>query len=217
MRHFEIRPIGRKGQTGIEIAIIGAIVLLTIVISIILPVFLLKIHVTRVSQIEYGYDNAAMSILTLLADKNVYRYVSLYAGDYPNDPSGGYTRVIAENIIKGRLDFLVPSKCYSLTYTNASGDQALKSDSLDKGQCETEYAADAYVALPPGQDRMRITLRISDKSLNEILEAQKKICCQHSWNPIVKCATISECSGSDWMIQDSNKVCSNPATDCVQP
>jgi hypothetical protein len=212
MRGTGFMQIGRRGQTGIEVAIIGAIVLLTIVVSIIIPVFLLKIHVTRISMIEYGYDNTAMALLTLLADSDAYRYVSLWAGDYPNSPAGGFTRTVAENYIKGRLDLLVPSRCYSLAYTNSAGEQVLSSELLSKGQCETQYVADAYVALPPGMERIKITLRISDVSLDEVLAEQQTYCCLNTWGVSgggapYKCVTRAECAGDGWVIDDDKKVC----------
>ena len=46
--------IGKKGVTGIEVAIIGAIALVVIVLTILVPIVFLKIHIVRTVEIIEG-------------------------------------------------------------------------------------------------------------------------------------------------------------------
>jgi hypothetical protein len=143
--------VGRRGQTGIEIAIIFAILQLTIVITMIIPVAFLKIHLVRMLEIEYNYDNAELALLTLLSDKSIYRGLSIYVADPSGIPDSSYTGNGVEAAVKTRLSQLVASGCYKLSFSGRS---------ISSGSCTTEYIASAYILLPGGSKLEKLILEI---------------------------------------------------------
>lgn len=143
----------KKGFSGIEVAIMGAIVLIAIVLSIAIPIFLLEIHIARVVEIQYDYNNAGMILLSLLSDREIYKGISLYVSGFGDNAAQGFTRASVEAAVKSRLDNMVSDNCYELSYsggTIASG-----------GSCKTDFSTSAYIVLPDGGNREKLTLSIS--------------------------------------------------------
>lgn len=145
--------LGRRGFTGIEIAIIGVFVLLSLVLSIAVPLFSLKIHIVRIVEIQYDYNNAGMTLLTLLSDEEVYEGLGIYVSGLNDNPDESFSRADVESALKSKLDKLVPNQCYELSYDGGV---------IAEGQsCNTDFSMDAYIVLPDSGKREKITLSIS--------------------------------------------------------
>jgi hypothetical protein len=147
--------IGEKGQ-GWEIALIVFVAIITIIATMLLSIFLLKIHLVRVVEIEYGYDNADLTLLTLLSDRKIYKGLSLYVAGLPDNLAASFSRSGVEDMVKSRLSELVPGECYKLSYSAGE----ISSSKLSNKQCETKYSASAYIALPYGRDIEKLTLEM---------------------------------------------------------
>jgi parallel beta-helix repeat protein len=145
--------IGKGGFTGIEIMIIGVVATIGVVISMIVPMVLLKIHLVRVLEIQYELDNAGLTLLTLLSDEDIYKGLSLYVSGFPDNPSKGFSRVGVETAIKYRLDSFVAGQCYELSY---SGGTIVKGSN-----CNLQYTASADIVLPERGGKEEITLKVS--------------------------------------------------------
>ena len=191
------KKIGRKGVTGIEVAIIGAIALFTIVLTVIIPIVFLKMHLVRVVEIQYGYNNAGLALLTLLSDKEIYETLSL-------NISGVETNIDSwlDSTLKPRLDKLVPSgagtRCYELSY---AGGTIIPSE-----DCATGFSATASMSLPYGEDSGEITLKISTTPPKNPIPT--KYCCYEPFAAGVECATVDSCLDKDWEIESTE--CNDP-------
>jgi len=144
--------IGRRGFTGVEIAIIGAIFGVVLIMSV-LPMLLTRIHIVRTLEVEYGYDNAELALLALLSDERIYRDIGTYVAGAPDNAASGFTRSAVQTKVGARLAQLVDSGCYRLYY--AGGDIAPA-----PGGCTTKFVASAYVALPGSTKTELVNLAI---------------------------------------------------------
>jgi len=144
--------IGRMGQTGIEIAIIGAIFGVVLMMTI-LPVLMTRIHIVRTLEVEYGYDSAELSLLALLSDRHLYGDVGAYMAGAQDNSAAGFTRAAVRSDAGARLGQLVDSGCYRLYYDG--GDIVPAS-----AGCKPQYEASAYVALPGSTDTKLVRLAI---------------------------------------------------------
>lgn len=147
------RPIiGKRGITGIEIAIIGAIAIIGMFLSAIIPIFIMKTHLTRVLEIQYGYNDAGASLIGLLSDDEIYRGLSLYVSGIEDNAAAGFEREAFENQLKFRLDNLVTSQCYELSYSGGT--------IASNGDCLTKYSVTADIVLPGGEGKETVTLKV---------------------------------------------------------
>lgn len=152
--------INKKGITGIEIAVIGAIVIVTIIISLLIPIAFLKIHLVTVVETQYGYNNADLTLLTLLSDRDVYEKLSLYVAGMEDNTIEGFNRAAVESEVALILDKLVPSdpgtRCYKLSYVGGV--------IIPPENCDTEFGVSANIVLPYGlpygKNKEKITLEI---------------------------------------------------------
>jgi len=198
--------IGEKGLTGIEISIIAAIALITIVLSILIPIVFLKIHLVRVVEMQYGYNNADLTLIALLSDEEVYEKLSLYIAGLGDNDDWGFSRcATVERLIRPRLDKLVPNKCYKLSYTG--GPIIDKSNSFG---CDPQYTVSAHMALPYGANVGEITLEIS---ATPTISPSIKYCCRNMDTGKVECRTEKNCVGN-WEVDDYTVECIDSARDC---
>lgn len=148
--------VGKKGLFGISIAIIGAIALIVIVLTMIIPIIFMKIHIVRIVEIQYGYSNADLTLLALLSDRDIYEKLSLYVADVGDDALEGFNRNSVKSEVISVLDKLVPSRagtrCYRLYYDGGV--------IIAPENCATEFSATADIALPDGKNKEKITLEI---------------------------------------------------------
>lgn len=145
--------IGRRGFTGVEIAIIGAIFGVVLIMSV-LPMLLTRIHIVRTLEVEYGYDNAELALLALLSDSRIYRDVGAYVSGAPDNAAAGFARADVQAEVGARLKQLVGSGCYRLYY---SGGDIVPAPA----GCNTKFAAGAYVALPGSTQTQLVSLAIA--------------------------------------------------------
>jgi hypothetical protein len=137
------RPkIGKRGITGIEIAIIGAIAVIGMFLSAVIPIFVMKTHLSRVLEIQYGYYDAGASLIGLLSDDEIYNGLSLYVSGIEDNADAVFEREAFENQLKFRLDNLVTSQCYELSYSGGT--------IVSNGDCLTRYSVTADIVLPDG-------------------------------------------------------------------
>jgi len=130
--------IGRRGFTGIEIAMIGAIFGVVLMMTM-LPMVVTRITLVRTLEIEYGYDNAELALLALLSDSRMYRDIGAYMAGAPDNPASGFTLSAVETGAESRLAQLVGSGCFRLYYDGGT---------IASSGCSTKFVASAYVALP---------------------------------------------------------------------
>lgn len=136
-----------KGITGIELALVGIIFTIGAVFFIIIPVIALKIHIIQVIELQYKYNNAQLTLLTLL---------SLTETDSIDGKTKPISQIIAEYVavspkpdksfIKTKLDKMVESKimeCYILTSEKA-GELANNTDNCNP----SKYNGNAVISLP---------------------------------------------------------------------
>ena len=194
--------IDKKGQ-AFTLTVILAMLLLTIVLTALIPVFFLKIHIVRVVEMQYGYSNAGLTLLTLLSDSNIYDKLSLYVAGMEDNGVGGFTRAATESLLISRLDKLVPSGCYRLSYSGGT--------IVNPKECDTEYTVSAYMALPYGSGAEKVTLDILTGPAEE--PEFIKYCCYEPFAAGVECATVDECDDKRWEV--SSAECEDPAYDCV--
>lgn len=197
-----------------SIAVI-AVISVGVILMTIMPLFLTRYHLNRLLMIEYGYDNAELSLLTLMSDRKIYKGISLYAAGLPDDASIRFSRSDVESAVKARLGELVPSGCFNLSFSSGTIKEII-SDRLSSKQCSIKYSASAYIALPSGSDggenREKITLGIDDTPATQMEIPPKKYCCYGLYTPETKCETVDNCVG-DWRI-DRTQTCSDPSFDC---
>lgn len=147
---------GKKGVTGIAVAIIGAILLVVIVLTILIPIIFLKIHIVRVVEVQYGYSTADLTLLALLSDTDIYEKLSLYVADMEDNAVEGFDRDSVKSEVTSILDKLVPSetdtRCYKLSYAGGV--------IIPPENCDTEFSATADILLPYGTNNEKITLEI---------------------------------------------------------
>jgi len=151
--------MGKKGVSGLEIAIIGVIAMFVAISSLVIFVTFLKIHLVKVLEIQYGYNNAGLTLVELLSDDDIYEGISLAASGVDND---GWI----ESELKTRLDMLVPGGCYQLIL----GEEEI----LHPDDCEINYVASSYIVLPFNDDPVeKITLGIPEEvSFIEVEETE---------------------------------------------
>ncbi len=139
----------RKGITGIEIAVIGTIAMFVAIASLVIFVVFLKVHLVRVLEIQYGYNNAGLTLLELLSDENVYEKLGSIASGMEDD-------AWKESVLKSRLDKLVPGGCYQLSLgTN---------EILHPNNCDISYVASTYIILPYNENAVeKVTIGIPRK------------------------------------------------------
>lgn len=143
--------IGRRGFTGVEIAIIGAIFGVVLIMSV-LPMLLTRIHIVRTLEVEYGYDNAELALLALLSDERIYRDIGTYVAGAPDNAAAGFTRSAVQAEVGARLKQLVGSGCYRLYYGGGN---------ITASGCTTKFVASAYVALPSSTQTQLVSLAIT--------------------------------------------------------
>lgn len=193
--------IDKKGQ-AFTITIILAMLLLTIVLTRLIPVFFLKTHIVRVVEMQYGYSNAGLTLLTLLSDSDIYDKLTLYVAGMEDNRVGGFTRAATESLLISRLDKLVPSGCYNLSYIGGT--------IVNPKECDTEYTVSAYMALPYGSEAEKVTLDI----LTGPVEKPEfiKYCCYDPSTLEVECATVDDCDSKGWEVDSAE--CKKPTRDC---
>lgn len=140
-----------KGLVGISIAIIGAIVMVAVIMTVLIPILFLKINVSRTVEIEYDYDNAGLAMLTLLSDEGMYRNLSMYVAGLPDNPGIGFFRHQVEESVKLRLMDLVSSQCFELYYGGGT---------IASIDCNPVYGISADISLPYGLSSESIQLEI---------------------------------------------------------
>ncbi len=91
------------------IPIMGLIFLGTVTVLILLPVFALKIHIIKQVDIQYKYNNAQLTMLTLLSSTNDKKEISQTIGEYIKLQSKPKI-----DFLKNILDQQIESKCYVL-------------------------------------------------------------------------------------------------------
>ena len=202
--------VGKSGITGIEIAIIGVMFTIGFALSIAIPVFFLRIHLVRVLEIQYGYDNAGTSLMALLSDKAMYKNISLYMAGARNNADIGFSRAGVEDGIKHRLDRLV-GPCYTLTYSGG--------DIVKAGSCDAKYSASASVVLPDGEDNEEVTLWIQSvfegKTTPEFEFDAKTWCCYEPLGAGRQCVTKDTCLSAGWELDPIPMECQNVMIDCM--
>ncbi|MFH1623448.1 MAG: hypothetical protein ABIA12_02980 [Candidatus Aenigmatarchaeota archaeon] len=147
---MKTRAIGRRGFTGIEIAMIGAIFGVVLMMTM-LPMVITRINIVRTLEIEYGYDNAELALLALLSDGRIYRDIGTYMTGAPDNAASGFTRSAVQAEVESRLAQLVDSGCFRLYYEG--GDIA-------SSGCGTKFVASAYMALPGSTKTELVNLAI---------------------------------------------------------
>lgn len=151
----------KKGIAGLAIAVIGAIVIVGIIASIVIPIVFLKIHLAKIVEIEYNYNNAGLTMLALLADDDIYRDLSLYVAGYPDKTSESFSRSGVESAVTERLYELVPSNCFKLSY---EGGTVVDMSEVDSACNSMYYTAEAYISSPIDSMKQKITLSIKSES-----------------------------------------------------
>lgn len=205
--------MGSKGIVGTSVALALAIITVTMILTIIIPLFFFKVHTTRTLEIEYGYDNAENTLLTLLSDRPSYRTIGMYFAGYPDDPMLGFTRTNAEKIIKDKLELLAPGGCFLLS----SGTYEIKSDKVASGGCELKYSAEADVASPLSSLKSKVTLKITDMGMpTPIVPSNIRYCCYYlsGYDMTSTCQTTENCRTIGGTIYDQSVICSDSSTDC---
>ena len=148
--------VGKKGMEAISIAIIGAIILIVVVLTMLVPIVFMKVHIVRVVDIQYGYSNADLALLALLSDNDIYEKLSFYISDMEDNAAYGFNREDVKAQVTEVLDKLVPSdpdtRCYELSY---DGGVIIPSD-----KCDIEFSASVDMALPYGKTTEKLTLEI---------------------------------------------------------
>ena len=203
--------IEKKGISGFEILIIVTMLTVTIVLTGLIPLLFLKTHIVRVVEIQYGYNNAELALLTLLSDRRVYEELSFYAAGMEDNIDEGFRRANLETMVRARLDKLVPSKCYNLSYSNGE----ILSQKFSEKKCDTEFSVSSYMALPYNEKKEeKITLEMSTERLPKPeITPPVKYCCHNPYTLEVKCETEEKCIGELWEVEYA--LCSNPLTDCT--
>lgn len=91
----------------ISIPLMGLIFLATVTVMILIPVFFLKINIIKQVDIEYKYNNAQLTMLTLLSSTNNKKMISKTIAEYiqlQDKPKIDF--------LKDILDKQIESKCY---------------------------------------------------------------------------------------------------------
>lgn len=136
-----------KGIAPLAIAMIGAIVIVTAVLMILLPIGFLRLHVIQTVERVYEYDNAQSYLLTLLSKthdgKPVYTQIS-------NNLQIGSPDI---SFVKNELDTVTSSKCYKLSSSSAT-------IAIQEGCTPTKYSAEAKIVLPYNPDKLTEKLNL---------------------------------------------------------
>jgi hypothetical protein len=123
-----------KGQ--IEWALIGPIVTVGMVMVIIIPIIFLRVHLMEWVKYEFNYNNAQLTLLTLVSSTYEKRIVSEIISEHlvlKNNPDIG-------KILSSKLDKIVPSKCYKLTASDIT---------LVESSCKaSKYFASTKIVFP---------------------------------------------------------------------
>jgi hypothetical protein len=133
-----------KGQ--IEAAIAWIIIPIAITLMALLPVILLKIHIVKIIEMEFNYDNAGSALLMLLASTHDNKPVAQLLAEHIllKQPSN-------TDFAKNNIEKIVT--CYKIS---------TPSKTLIETTCSPEYGASAKVALPYNYEKLveSVTLMI---------------------------------------------------------
>jgi len=212
MKKMRIGKKGKKGLTGVEISVILVMGLITLVMTTLIPTLFLKKHIVRVVEIQYGYNNAELTLLTLVSDRSFYKVISLYIAGFGDNTEEGFSRAGAEAQIKSRLDQLVPSGCYKLSYDGGE----ILSQELSEKKCDTEFSVTADIVLPYGEIKVKkLTLEIST-DITVLPEMPREICCLDPVTLQMVCATEENCIDAGWEPRPPKyDGCKDSTSDCV--
>jgi hypothetical protein len=143
-----------KGLAGIIIA--GIIFTGTLILTQLIPLIFLHIHIVRMLEMEYKYNNADLVLLTLLSNDEIYESLSLYVSGSPS-LSGKFDRDSVKPLLKEKLDKItesVGSKCYKLSTSTEV--LAEKSET----NCKPEFKSKTLIVVPYEQKIEKLTLVI---------------------------------------------------------
>jgi hypothetical protein len=125
----------------IEWAIVGTMISFSMILVVIIPLIVLKIHLVEEVSYEFKYDNAQLALLTLLSSTYNNKPISdiiaenLTLGNYPN----------IEKILSSKLNRI--SSCYKLSTETI--------DIIKSANCEaSKFRAEANVALPYSKEKL---------------------------------------------------------------
>jgi len=128
-----------KGQA--EIAVMGIIFTVVAVIAMRMPLIILKYHLAVDLNIEYNYNNAQLTLLSLVSAKYNETY-SMYRVISERD-SNGFDEDMKGKIISN-LDLLTHAKCFRLVDETST--------ILEKGDCSAaKNSGEIYLFRPYGQ------------------------------------------------------------------
>ncbi len=152
--------VKKKGMAPLIMLLIGVIVTLALTATLVPKTFTIS-HIIKVVEYEYKYDNAQLALVVLLSDESAYKQLSYFvAGMDENSACKTSNKLCfdkeeAKAAIEGRLDQLVASKCYVLTFRSGSEEQTI----VDK-KCGAKLKAKAFLALPYPAMTGEVTLAI---------------------------------------------------------
>jgi hypothetical protein len=201
---MSIHFIESKGQTGVEIVIMGAIVIVTILFMTVATHFGTKDAALHVTQIENNFDSSEATLLALLSDQDYYSMVGIFFSGYPRDQKAAYDPAMVQAQISSRLSMLAPSGCYVLS----NGSAVVASDTYVSGACETTVSAAAQIVLPSGRV-VWLTLNTSDDGEKSAPPDRTKNCCYSNFDPTqVQCVSPTACP-LDWTIDSPTSTCAD--------
>ena len=128
-----------KGQA--EIAIMGMIFTVVAIIAMRIPLLILQYHLAVNLNMEYEYNNAQLTLLSLVSTKYNETY-SMYRVISERD-SNGFDESMKEKIISN-MDLLTHAKCFRLVDETST--------ILEKGDCSAaKHSGETYLFKPHGQ------------------------------------------------------------------
>jgi len=151
--------MNRKGIIIIDDLIALAILGAVLVAIVIIPFFVLKIHIVNVIQLENKYNTADLAMLALLSLKHEGKDMSQtlaehFVFDNPSDIS----------FVNETLDKIIPSKCYKLTSgltpTTSAPSYALMIKSYNFGECSPDTTTKTKIPLPYNPQSLTETLEL---------------------------------------------------------
>ena len=145
-----------RKRKGITIGLALIAVTFMMFMAILMPVLAIKIHVDREIMYETNYNNAQLTLLSLLSStetdsldnkvKSVSEIIAEWIA-FDNKPSIGF--------LKQKLDLLMENKPYKLYYLVNSNEVLIAQGSTSFAtQYTYPYKAEAKLALPYNQDKM---------------------------------------------------------------
>lgn len=135
-----------KGIAPIAIALIGVIVIVGTVFMLILPAFMLRMHLVQIVNYRYEYDNSQLYLLVLLSktynDKPIYTQIAenLQTGE----PNIGF--------VKSELERIVGDRCFKLS---SSTKTIAQSDCVP-----SKYTVQTKIVLPYDPNHLVDTLTL---------------------------------------------------------